>query len=143
MQKKKSGFLLASAILSSLYLILLIYYCNNFDYSSVSSFSELIGTKIGLTILKPHMYMTGLAIIFNWIGWSMNIKWSALTGGILYCVAVVLMPLYVLNLTLQIIFSFIGFAKLNNIIQYNLQIEQQSSEQLNIEQSSSDNSNIV
>lgn len=138
MKKKKSGFLLASAILSSLYLILLIYYCNNFDYSNISSFSELIGTKIGLTILKPHMYMTGLAVIFNWIGWSMNLKWAALTTGILYCIAVVLMPIYVLNLTLQIIFSFIGFAKLNNIIQYNLQIEQQI-----IEQSNSDNSNIV
>lgn len=131
MKKKKSGFLLASAILSSVYLIFLIYYCNSFNYSNISSFSELIGTQIGIAILKPHMYMTGLAIIFNWIGWSMNLKWSALTGGILYCIAVVLMPIYVFYLVLQIIFSFVGFSKLNKIIEYNLQIETGIIEQQN------------
>ena len=56
------------------------------------------------------------AVIFNVLGWAMNKRGFALTGAILYTVALVLMPLYFMFVIIQMILSYVGFAKLKTII---------------------------
>ena len=49
----------------------------------------------------------------------MNKRGFALTGAILYTVALVLMPLYFMFVIIQMILSYVGFAKLKTIIAAN------------------------
>lgn len=142
MKKKKNGFLLASAILSSIYVIWLFSYFSTNNVIN-SSGLESLGMAIAIQIVKPYMYITAIALVFNWIAWAINAKWAAIATPILYIVAISQFPTYFSHLIVQIVLCFVGFATLDKIIQYNLQIEQQNIEQQNIEQSSSDNSNIV
>ena len=60
----------------------------------------------------PHMICAVLAAIFNVLGWTMSSRGFALTGAILYAVAAVLFPLYAMFVLIQMILSFVGFAKL-------------------------------
>ncbi|HHX72420.1 MAG TPA: hypothetical protein GX701_05770 [Clostridiales bacterium] len=107
---KKNKLLLASAILGTAYLFYIVYYFFN-SVMTASDPLEAIGAGIATALVAPHMFILLLAVIFNWIGWSINATWSALTGAILYCVSAFLFLIYTPFLVLQIIFSFVGFAK--------------------------------
>ena len=63
-------------------------------------------------LVMPHMVLTVLATIFNILGWAMNKRGFALTGAILYAVAIVTMPIYFFFVIVQMVLSFVGFAKL-------------------------------
>jgi len=62
----------------------------------------------------PHMICAVLAAIFNMLGWSMNSRGFALTGAILYAVAAVMFPLYAMFVLVQMVLSFVGFARLKS-----------------------------
>lgn len=104
---KKNKLLLASAILGTAYLFYIVYYFFN-SVMTASDPLEAIGAGIATALVAPHMFILLLAVIFNWIGAA---TWSALTGAILYCVSAFLFLIYTPFLVLQIIFSFVGFAK--------------------------------
>ena len=107
---KKSWLLLVSAILSTLYLIYIVsYFFGGLDSANEA---EAIGQGLATALVAPHMFVLFVAVIFNWIGWAAKATWGALTGGILYCVSAFLFLLYSPFLILQIIFSFIGYAKM-------------------------------
>ena len=78
---------------------------------------ESAGAAIATAIVMPHMICTVLATIFNGLGCFLNKRGFALTGGILYIVAIVLMPIYFMFVIIQAILSFIGFAKLKDVHQ--------------------------
>lgn len=115
---KKSKCLLVSAIFGTLYLVYLVYYFMSNISSSGDSY-EALGAGIATAIVLPHMLTLALAVIFNWVGWAKNLRWAALTGGILYSVSAVLMLIYLLFEIVQIVLSFVGFAKLKAIRQSN------------------------
>lgn len=109
----RSKCLLISAIFGSLYLVYIIYYF--FDAVSSSSGSEQIGAGLAMAVVAPHIFLLGIAVLFNWIGWAIRARWAALTGGILYCVSGLLFLLYVFFVIPSIILSFVGFAKMKNM----------------------------
>ncbi len=109
--QKKSKLLLASAVLGSIYLIYIVYYFVS-KVLNASDAAEAVGSGLATALVAPHMFVLFLAVIFNWIGWAASATWSALTGAILYCVSAFLFILYTPFLVLQIIFSFMGFARL-------------------------------
>lgn len=111
MEIKRSKLLLASAILGILYAIYIIAYFAGAVGNSETG-TEALGAGIASIIVAPHMICVVIAAIFNTIGWFANKKAFVLTGGIMYSVAAVLMPIYVPFVVLQIIFSFVGYAKL-------------------------------
>lgn len=108
--KKKSVLLLISAILGMIYAIYSIVYWTGVN-SGVSGW-EALGSGIATALVMPHMICAVLAAIFNVLGWALSSRGLALTGAILYAVAAALFPMYAFFVLVQMILSFIGFAKL-------------------------------
>lgn len=113
-KKKRSKMLLASAIIGVLYMLYSVFYWTGANTGN-SDTATAIGAGIATALVMPHLICAGLAVIFNILGWAMNHRGFALTGGILYAVAMVLFPMYFMFVVLEVIFSFIGFAKLKKI----------------------------
>ena len=110
-KNKKSTLLLISAIIGTLYIIYLLYYCSSTLAAQTDSAAAL-GTTIGIALIFPHAFMTFLSVIFNWVGWAANVRWGALTAGILYSVATFLMPLYFMYTIIEVVLCFVGFARM-------------------------------
>jgi len=108
---KKSVLLLISAILGVLYAIYIIMYFAGASANAGGS-AEAIGAGIATVLVMPHMICAVLAAIFNVLGWSLNSRGFALTGAILYTVAAVSFPIYAMFVLIQMILSYIGFARL-------------------------------
>lgn len=113
MKKKKSVLLLISAIIGVAYIIYSISYWGG--ASSGSSGAEAIGAGIATVLVMPHLICTGLAVLFNILGWAMSSRGFALTGGILYAVAMVVFPFYFMFVLIEVVLSFIGFVRLKKL----------------------------
>lgn len=109
--KMKTTILLISAILGTLYFVYIVVYFTGAVGGSTSD-AEMVGAAIASFLVYPHIFMVFLATLFNWLGFGLSSRGLSLTGGILYCVAAALFPMYVFFVILQIILSFVGFAKL-------------------------------
>ncbi len=108
---KKNGLLLAAALLGTVYLIFLIYHFFGGIATSVDE-AELLGSGLATAIVMPHLVCVALAVIFNWLGWTLNASWGALVAGILYAVSMVFMFLYAFYVLLQMIFCFIAYGSI-------------------------------
>ena len=113
-KKKKSVLLLISAILGVLYAIFIVTYFAGVG-SGADGAAEAIGAGIARMLVMPHMICAVLAAIFNVLGWGMSSRGFSLTGAILYAVAAVLFPVYAMFVLIQMILSFIGFARLKKL----------------------------
>ncbi len=112
--KKLNKFLLVSLILGVLYLIYLIAYFSGAVGST--SGSEQAKAAIATALVTPHMIVVVLAVIFNALGLFMNKRGFALVGAILYAVAMVVFIPYFMFVVIQMILSFIGYAKMKPIV---------------------------
>ena len=74
--------------------------------------AQALGAGIATAMVTPHMIFVFLAVIFNILGWAGNIRWSALCGAILYAVALALFLPYFMFVVVEMILSFVGFAKM-------------------------------
>ena len=110
---KKNKLLLVSWILGALYFVYLVSYF--VGGVSNTEGSEQVGAALATALLMPHMVAVGLAALFNILGWAQNGRGFALTGGILYCVSIVLFPPYFMFVTIQLILSFMGVSKLKKL----------------------------
>ena len=113
-KKKKSVLLLISAILGVLYAIFIVTYFAGVG-SGADGAAEAIGAGIATMLVMPHMICAVLAAIFNVLGWGMSSRGFSLTGAILYAVAAVLFPVYAMFVLIQMILSFVGFARLKKL----------------------------
>lgn len=118
MKIKRSKLLLISAIIGSLYAIYLVVYFGGLITNSGDSM-EAAGNVIATALVTPHMILVGLAVIFNWVGYFTNKRGFALTGGILYSVSGVVFIMYIIFVVPSLVLSFVGYAKLKGIIEYN------------------------
>lgn len=59
--------LLVSAVIDSAYLIYLATYMAGAPTSTRKSAQDA-GTALALMLIMPHAVLTGLAVVFNWIG---------------------------------------------------------------------------
>lgn len=111
MKQKLSKFLFISFILDIIYLIYSASYWSGVAGSGASA-AEQVGSGLATAIVMPHLVFTALAVIFNGLGLFMKKRGFALTGAILYTVALVLFPIYFMFVIIQMILSYIGFAKM-------------------------------
>lgn len=118
MKIKRSKILLISAILGTLYSLYLITYFSGGIFGSKDGV-ELAGAAMATALVTPHMVLVVLATIFNWVGYFSNKRGFALTGGILYSVGGVIFIIYIMFVIPSIILSFVGYAKLKDIIKIN------------------------
>lgn len=107
---KKSKLLLVSGILGTLYLIYLITYF--MGGMATDDQTQAIAGGLATMLVMPHMLCVGVAVIFTWIGWALRARWGALVAGILYSVSILAMFLYAPFVIIQLILSFVGFAKI-------------------------------
>ena len=109
---KKSKLLLVSLILSGLYPVYIVgYFFNGLD---TTKGSEQAGMALALTLVVPYIVALAIGLLFNVLGYAMSRRGFALTGAILYTVAIVLFPLYFMFVIIQVILSFVGFAKMQS-----------------------------
>ena len=114
MEKKKlSKTLLVSLIIGVLYLIYSAWYWSGAAGSGTNT-AEQIGAGLATVLVMPHLVMTALAVIFNALGLFMRKRGFALTGAILYTVALVLFPAYFMFVIVEMILSYVEFAKMKN-----------------------------
>lgn len=92
------------------------YLIYSFNYwggaSNVTDTTEQIGAGIATALVLPHLVFTALAVIFNALGCFTKKRGFALTGAILYTVALVLFPMYFMFVIIEMIFSYIAFARM-------------------------------
>ena len=87
---------------------MIIYFAGS---TSSEDAAEAIGGAIATAIVMPHMIVMAIGAIFTWIGFGLMKSWGALVGAMLYCVGLVLFPLYFMFTVPLIILGFVGFAK--------------------------------
>lgn len=110
---KKNNLLLISWILTVLYFLLLYKSLSEIGSKSNDASGIIAFGILGIFVF-PHMILAFLGGLFNILGWALNKKGFALTGAILYSVAMVFMiPLFYF-LIIQTVLSYIGYATMNN-----------------------------
>lgn len=105
MKKKLNIWLLISFIIGVLYMIYSVFYWGN----AIST--DFTGAMAAMFVV-PHLVCTMVAVVFNGLGLFMHKKTFALTGAILYAVAMVLFPMYFMFVLFEMILSFIGYARM-------------------------------
>lgn len=105
----RSKVLFVCALLATIYVIYLIVYF--MGVSTVPDEAEALGGMVATAVVMPHMATSGLGAIFSWLGFFLRKNWAALTGAILYCVGLVLFPLYFMYSAPLIILGFVGYSK--------------------------------
>ena len=110
-KEKLSKSLLISFIIGVLYLIYSVSYWSGAGAGLNSA--EQVGAGIATALVMPHLVCTVLAVIFNCLGLFMRKRGFALTGAILYTVALVLFPMYFMFVIIEMILSYVGYAKMN------------------------------
>lgn len=110
-KKKMSKLLLISLIIGVAYLIYSFNYWGG-AINTTTETAEQIGAGIATVLVLPHIVFTALAVLFNALGLFMKKRGFALVGAILYTVALVLFPMYFMFVIVEMIFSYIAFAKM-------------------------------
>ncbi len=101
--------LLIAFIIGILYLVYSFFYWSGAISSSASS-AEQLGAGLATVLVMPHLIMTALAVLFNALGLFLRKKGFALTGAILYTIAIILFPIYFMFVIIETILSYVGFA---------------------------------
>lgn len=105
MKTKKSVLLIISLVLGILYLVYSVFYWTGAGTSD-------LGGALATALVFPHLICTLVAVIFNALGLFMHKRGFVLTGAILYAVAMALFPVYFMFVIIQMILSFIGYARM-------------------------------
>ncbi|MGO1470086.1 MAG: hypothetical protein ACTHW2_08700 [Tissierella sp.] len=111
-KKKKNKLALISWVLSLLYVIYLITYFGEGIGDGTSS--EQAGAAIATALVLPHMLTVGIGLIFNILGYFLNNRAFVLVGAILYSVSILLFIMYFMFVIIQMILSYVAFAKMKN-----------------------------
>ena len=108
---KRSILLLIAAIIGTAYAIYLVTYFGN-GAASGGTDAEVIGRGIATLLVLPHIVLTIVATIFAWLGFFFKFKWAALVAGICYAVAMVCFLMYFMFVIVEMILSFIAYARM-------------------------------
>ena len=105
-------FLLISFIIGTAYILYSLVYWSG-AVGSFDSTAEQIGAGIATAIVIPHLVATAVAVLFNGLGLFLRKRGMALTGAILYTVAVILFPMYWIFGVIEAVLSYVGLAKMS------------------------------
>lgn len=115
-KQKISKLLLISFVIGAAYLLYSLWYWVAGGAESATDTAEEVGSFIATALVTPHLIATACAVLFNALGCFMRKRSFALTGAILYTVAVILFPMYFMFVAIEAILSYIGYAKMKKPI---------------------------
>lgn len=116
MEKKKvNKLLLISFVLGAAYIIYAVFYWSG-AFGSSETGAEQVGSGLAIALVMPHLIASVLAVLFNALGLFMRKRGFALAGAILYTVALALFPVYFMFVVVEMILSYIGYAKMKKEI---------------------------
>lgn len=107
---KKSKLSLISFVLGIIYFIYIVSYF--ISGMSDADSTAAVGAGIAAMLVTPHMIATGIAVLFNALGFFMNKRGFMLVAAILYTIAMVLFPFYFMFVIIQTILSYVAYAKM-------------------------------
>ena len=112
-RNKRSIVLLIAAIVATLCFVYVVSYMggttNKMDNMSSA---EKAGASLAMGLASPSVIVSGIATLFTWLGFFFKMRGFALTAGILFAVAMVLMiPWFMFNVV-QMVLCFIAYAKM-------------------------------
>ncbi len=107
---KRNKLLLISGIIGTAYLIYVFSY-----FVGINADGD-VGSAVATALVAPHMVMVLIAVIFNWLGYILKVRWGALVAGNLYAVAIFFMPAYFMFVLIELILCFIAFARMKKPI---------------------------
>ncbi len=117
-QKKKNAkhsvCLFLAFLLGLLYLVFLLFtkYVDSPISAKVNeSLAAMLGNFVGQLAVWPHMIATLLAVIFTGFAFARKSRPMALTGAILYTIALAVYPSYFLFVIVEALLGFIGFIR--------------------------------
>lgn len=113
-RRKRSKLALISLVLGVLYLVSLIYFFTSKLGSGVND-AENVGMVLAVAIVFPHAIVVFIAVLFNALGFFMNRRAFVLVGAILYAVAMVIFMPYFMFVLIQMVLSFIAYARMPKI----------------------------
>ena len=108
--KNRSKTLIISMVLGVGYSIYLMSYFYNI--TMCGSGMDFIVGSLASAIVFPHMMSVGIGLIFNMLGYFLNNRAFVLVGAILYSVSILLFMMYFMFVIVQMILSYIAFAKM-------------------------------
>ena len=112
-KKKRPIILLIAAIIATICFVYVVSYMSG-TTSKMDNMSsaEKAGTSIAMGLASPSVIVSGIATLFTWLGFFFNMKGFALTAGILFAVAMVLMVTWFMFNVVQMVLCFIAYAKM-------------------------------
>lgn len=108
---RRSIFVLLAVIVAVLVLIYLNGYMRDSLNSAEDGFTGL-GVAIAISASQPFMIALGAGAVFGAVGWLFTLRWAALVAGILFAVAIILLPAWFLFALIPSLLAFIGYARM-------------------------------
>lgn len=113
---RRPGILLAGCIIASFILYYIItYFGDTIDSLDRMRGTDGLGAVLAMTLSVPFVFVYALATLFCWISYFGRIRGLSLTGGILYCVCVLLMVPWFAFVIFPAIFAFAGYVRQGDI----------------------------
>ncbi|MGI6235581.1 MAG: hypothetical protein ACOYI6_10085 [Christensenellales bacterium] len=84
----------------------------NIGTSTFDAATKSLGITLGVAVTTPHLIMASIATVACGLAWLLRLRWMAVLSGVLYAIAMVLMPPWFYLVIVQLILSFAGAGKL-------------------------------
>lgn len=111
--KKHHASLLIGGIISALLLFFLFDFMNfELDEALKDNTAASLGTLLGLTYMLPFRALFIGGTLFCWLAYLFSMRWAAIVAGVLFAVAIVVLPGWLYLPIVPMTLCFVGAAKL-------------------------------
>lgn len=111
MEKKRHPGRILLAIAAVIGVAMAIYVWQYWS-GSLAAQSQELGTAIAAGLTMPHMVIMSFGLLFLLIALFASARWAALTAGILYSVAILVMPPWFFDSVAEAVLCYIAFARM-------------------------------
>lgn len=111
--KKHPASLLIVGIISALLLFFLFdFMSSKLNEAENMEAAESIGTMLGLTYMLPFRALFIGGTLFCWLAYLFSMRWAAIVSGVLFAVAIIVLPSWTIVPVVPMTLCFVGASKL-------------------------------
>ena len=111
--KKHPASLLIGGIIAALLLFFLFDFMNFvLDEALNDNTAASLGTLLGLTYMVPFRALLLGGTLFCWLAYLFSMRWAAIVAGVLFAVAIIVLPSWMIVPAVPMILCFVGASKL-------------------------------